>query len=172
MISIRTLVLLLAATQATHAAQPLSARAVLRDIQARGAKPVVDDLVNQGKWDRVSDEIASGRRDWIEIVPALAAGTDAGPAEDIGIDLAFALVKNPASVLRVITETPWSHGGVVGIERVCGAPFIEDTEPTNYVSKAKRSVTLVSDPALAKKKHDCLATLARVRRGSTSPSVN
>jgi hypothetical protein len=164
-IHVRPMCLLLALSSAAHGSQPVSAHALFHDIQARGAKTVVSELVNQGKWDRVSDEIASGRRDWIEIVPALAAGTDAGSSEDLGIDLAFALVKNPASVLRVVDEKPWSHGGIIGIERVCGAPFIEDTEPKNYFSQAIQAVQRISDPALTLKKQACLTNLAHAHAG-------
>jgi hypothetical protein len=144
------------------AAAAPSPAALQADIAQRGAKAVVADLNQHGAWEAVSNAIASGSPAWVALAPKLAPGTDAGPAEELGIDLAFALPKNPAGVLRVAGERAYTDGGLIGIARVCSAPFIEDTAPPGYLILAIRAVGHVDDPALASKKLTCLATLSRV----------
>ena len=139
------------------------AAALRADILRHGAKAVVERLVASDGWDEVSDRIASGRTEWVTLAPKLADGTDAGPSEDLGIDLAFALPQNPTVVLRSINDKPWREGGIIGVERVCGAPFIEDTEPKGYLPEAIAAVQRVSDPALTNKKAACLAELHKIR---------
>lgn len=130
----------------------------------RGAKTVVAELLNQDQWDSVSDQIASGRQEWLALVPQLATGADAGPAEDLGIDLATALPKNPAAVLSIANEIAWKDAGIIGLERVCGIPFVEDTQPKSYEQRAVRAVRSVSDPTLERKKRECLAYLRNASR--------
>ncbi len=139
------------------------AAALKADILHHGAKAVVDRLVASNEWDEVSDRIASGRTEWVTLAPKLADGTDAGSSEELGIDLALALPKNPTVVLRSINDKPWREGGIIGVERVCGAPFIEDTEPRGYVADAVVAVGRVSGVTVAGKKAACLRVLGKVR---------
>ncbi len=144
-----------------------SAAAISAEIDAKGAKEVVQRLweahqneaTGQSDWDRLADQIRLGRVAYIKLVPKLAAGTDGWPSEDIGISLAYALPLAPAAVLRVIEPNDSYY--VRGVSRVCGLPFLEgdmDDEPA-YIRKASLAVSNVTAPDLQKVKAACLETL-------------
>ncbi len=137
-------------------AAPLSPKAIAADIKAHGADAVVTRLFTSGDYDRVLDHIDKGEAEWLALAPKLAPGTDAGTAEALVIALAFALPRNPRSVLALTTGE-----NAFPVEDVCGAPFIEGTigDVGDYVKKAKAAVARVSDVKLAKAKAACLAQL-------------
>ena len=104
----------------------------------------------------------SGNADWIALAPLLAPGSDAGSAEDLGISLAFSLPKNPRGVLAALDP---ANGHIIGANRVCGLPFVEDTVPDlpAYRLKAIRAVREVKDTKLTSARTACLAALAAAR---------
>jgi len=160
--------LLASATSAASAPAWLDPARIAADIQSQGAKVVVDRLWNAPtadrarptRWDVVIDEIWKGEPDWIALAPKLAPGTDAGTAESLGIGLAHALPVAPAAVLAAFEST---SGDAVGIERVCSAPFIEDTvkDVPAYLRAARKAVQRVDSPALALAKAQCLTALGK-----------
>jgi hypothetical protein len=98
-----------------------------------------------------------GRAAYIALAPKLAEGTDAGTADDLGISLAHALPLSPNAVLRVIDP----GNGSIGVDVVCGVPFIEDTvkDLSGYIRKAKSRVGNVTTPELQSVKAACLEKL-------------
>jgi hypothetical protein len=156
---------ILSATLILAAAAAPSPAAIQVTIAQRGAKAVVAELLQRGQWETVSTNIATGSPAWLALAPQLAPGVDAGPSEELGIDLAYALPKNPTGVLHVAIEHNYTDGGPIGIGRVCSAPFIEPTSLQGYLTQAIRAVGQVTDPAVTSKKLTCLATLSRVEAG-------
>jgi hypothetical protein len=159
------------AANAAPAVQIPSAAAISAEIDAKGAKEVVQRLwdANEGEnrgrsdWDRVADQISLGRVAYIKLVPRLAPGTDGAAAEDIGISLAYALPIAPSAVLRVIEL---NDNNVVRGSRICGVPFLEgsmDDEPS-YIRKASLAVSNVTASDLQKVKAACLETLRSVSK--------
>src|SRR5579871_5171946 len=71
-----------------------TAAEVAASVGRYGARETVSSLFDQGRWDWVSGQIATGRAPWIALAAELAPGADAGPAEELPIDLALALPKN------------------------------------------------------------------------------
>ncbi|KPD18979.1 hypothetical protein ADM96_08235 [Burkholderia sp. ST111] len=139
---------------------PQTSPAVLvKQIDEQGAKATVSSM-SESQWDAVLDRVDSGRPEWVALVPKLAKGTDGGNSEDLGIGLAYALPKNPKAVLKAIDP---DNGPVLGVSRVCSAPFIEDTVPDipGYIKHAKAALNKVHDPALQNVKNACLAELAK-----------
>ncbi|OAJ58760.1 hypothetical protein A6V36_29830 [Paraburkholderia ginsengiterrae] len=55
------------------------------------------------------------------------------------------------------------NGPVLGVSRVCSAPFVEDTvkDIPAYIKRARAALTKVRDPALQDIKKACLAELAK-----------
>lgn len=135
---------------------PASAAQLSQEIEAKGAKAVVDSLGDA--FDDVLDHIDSGDPAWIALAPKLAQGTDAGNSEGLAIALAYALPKNPQAVLAVVTE----NDGVLAINRVCSIPFIEDTvkDRPAYKRNALHAVEAIKEPSLRKAKSNCLAVLS------------
>ncbi|MBE1159483.1 hypothetical protein [Dyella acidiphila] len=142
-----------------QAQQPLSAAGLAKEIDAKGAKAVVEGLGD--RFDGVLDRIDTGDADWIALVPRLAQGTDAGNSEGLSIALAYALPKNPAAVLAVVTE----DGGILSVSRVCSIPFIEDSvkDRPGYKRQALRAMEAVRVAALQRAKESCFAVLSRSR---------
>jgi len=147
---------------AASAADVPSATQISADIKARGAHAVVNDLTTRDQWDTVTDRIAKGGSEWIALAPLLAPGSDAGSAEDLGIVLAYALPKNPVAVLKALDP---SNGFVIGADRVCGIPFIENSvkDRPKYKRKAIRAVKSVKAASLLQAKKACLAKLQNSR---------
>jgi hypothetical protein len=152
---------------AASAAAPIpSAAALSAEIDAKGAKEVVNRLNGahpgangQNDWSRVIDHMWMGRAAYIKLAPKLAPGTDAGPSEDLGISLAHALPLAPVAVLRA---TDLKDGPTLGVSRVCGVPFIEDTvkDIPGYIHAAQLAVGKVATPELQVVKAACLRQLA------------
>lgn len=139
-------------------AAALSASAVAADLNAAGPRATVARLVSGGDWDRTLEAIAGGRRDWIALVPQLARGVEGEGAEDLGMALAQALPVAPADVLAVVDL---QRGRVIGVQRVCGAPFLPDTVPDlpGYIAGARAAVAAVSPLTLGRARAQCLQQL-------------
>lgn len=155
---IRAGVLAFLIVTAPAAAASLSPGRIAEDIAAHGAQAVVARLAAHGDYDRVLGHIDAGEGPWIALAPQLSPGADAGNAEALVISLAFALPKNPAAVLAVL-----SGKDGFPIDDVCGAPFIEGTlrDIGAYVRKAEAAVSRVTTPALQDAKKACLAQLQK-----------
>lgn len=145
-----------AQTGADHPTAAAIADRIARD----GAQPTIAKLWRDGQWDGVADHIGSGDAAWIALAPKLAPGADAGPAEDLGIALAYALPRNAPAVLAAILA---GNNRLVGVQRVCTLPFIEDSvnDRPAYRRDAIKAVSAVSDPALAGVKGACVSALER-----------
>jgi hypothetical protein len=130
---------------------------VQASVTRHGAAATVTALFDQHRWDYVSDRIAAGDAAWLALAAKLAPGTDAGTAEELPIDLAFALPRNAAGVLAAIRD------GASDPDDVCSAPFIEDTvkDVPAYRRRAIAAVERVADPRLAAIKAACLAALRK-----------
>lgn len=141
----------------------LSATSVAADITTLGARAAVERLVAGGDWGRSMAAIAGGSQDWIALAPQLARGADAEHAGDLGIALAEALPMVPGDVLAVVDL---QRGPVIGVQRVCGAPFIAGTvaDLSAYIAAATAAVTAVPAFTLGKPRQACLRELAAAGR--------
>lgn len=162
MIRMFSLGLALVFTTFAACAQTSTPSSLLQQIDHRGAKAVANSMTD-GQWENFLGEVSSGKPEWIAVVPRLAPGTDAGNSESLGIGLAFALPKNPGAVLSAIDP---KDGPVLGVTRVCSAPFIEGTidDIPGYIHRAALALDGVTNPALAQIKARCLRTLQGVGR--------
>jgi hypothetical protein len=151
---------------AAAAGSALTAAEISAEIDASGAKAVVNrltkghvDAMGQNDWSRTMDEIWNGRLAFIALAPKLARGTEAGTAEDLTVALARALPVAPAAVLRVIDRR---DGPVLGVSRVCGVPFTTPAskDVSGYLRTAQSAVGDVDTPRLQRIKAACLHELA------------
>ena len=151
---------LLTANQAGRPASLPTPASIEADIHQHGAEATIGALVKADQWDTVADHIGGGDARWIALAPKLALGSDAGSAEDLGIELAFSLPKNAHAVLAALDP---NNGHIVGAARVCGMPFIEDTvkDRPAYKRRALREVEKVVTPSLAKARAACLSEIKR-----------
>jgi len=128
-----------------------------RDIGNEGPAAVVERLWRTGTYQEVLQQMASGSKQWVALAPQLAQGADAAAAEGLGIALAEALPRNPASVLAVLDPAR----PALSPARICGVPFIEGTtvDIPAYVRDSTAAVSAVTDDRLQAAKVACLAAL-------------
>ena len=148
--------------QASVAAAPPALASIDASISHLGAEATIAMLAKADQWDAVADKMGDGNSAWIALAPKLALGADAGSAEDLGISLAFSLPKNPSAVLAALDP---ANGHIIGADRVCGMPFIEDTVKNRpaYKRRTIRAVEKIAIPSLANAKTACLAALRAAR---------
>ena len=164
------LLLVCRAGAAATAGSGTSAAEISAEIDAKGAKAVIDrlasshvDAMGQNDWSRTMDQIWNGRLAYIALAPKLARGAESGPAQDLSVALARALTAAPEAVLRVIDR---HDGPVLGVNRVCGAPFADSAakDVPGYLQAAQAAVGDVDTPRLQRVKTACLAQLARTAK--------
>jgi hypothetical protein len=141
------------------AGPPITPAQVRALIASRGARATVQLLDRPGnrrdRWDTVLRGIATGNQAWLDLAPQIAAGTDAGTAEEYAIALSDALVGNPAGTLRLAS----AGGG--DVTEVCVESGIETPlrQRRAYDAAAIEAVTAVTATDLQAAKAACLASL-------------
>lgn len=143
---------------AAFAEVPKTAAEAAAVMQQRGAASFLSAL-SPDDVDQLYEHFDNGEAEWLPLVPKLAIVADGANAEGLTISMAFALPKNPKGVLSMVTE----KDGVLGVERVCSMPFIEDTAPKGYRREALAAVRTVTDSGLRRAKRLCLHALSRAR---------
>ena len=114
----------------------------------------------------MSEGIASGDEQWLALVPLLSTTGHAEGSEGLTSDLAAALPRNAAGVLRVLSDRQtvdfFKEGSCFPPDEMSGQAA------RTYIETATRAVEAVNDPALQTAKARCLANLrtARSRTGS------
>ena len=117
--------------------------------KSRGTHDAIPYLDKTNELDYILHRIGKSKREWIALAPRIARGTDVSVSLGLGISLARALPHNPSNVLRVTDLA--NETGSLGVNRVCGVPFIETTRAYNnaYKRRAIPAVVRVRDPTLA-----------------------
>jgi hypothetical protein len=107
-LKVLTACLLVGTTVTVAAAQspsPLQASAVLDDVQADGARTVLDRLVNESaRWNEAMADIARGDRQWLDVAVALRAASNSGASELLDEAVFIALKPAPVAVLRLLRD--------------------------------------------------------------------
>jgi len=117
-------------TTSSNAEAPDAGR-IISEIKLKGAKEVIARLTSDENWtefEKVCDEIETGKKEWLEVAKLLAPGSDAATAESLIISVARALPKSPRHVLSLVAETEQDPKGGFTVEMICTSPFIE-SEP-------------------------------------------
>lgn len=137
---------------------PSTPTQALVDINRMGASAFLAQFDDE-QIDTLYQHLQSGNSTWLALAPKLAPAADGANAIGLTISLAYALPKDAEAVLAVTTE----QDGILGVERVCSIPFIEDTVKDRPVYKrsALKAVGALKDPVLTKAKESCLAVLEK-----------
>lgn len=155
---------ILAALSVPCAAQELTPQAIRAMLQENDASAVVRSL-DEGEqpdnaWAQLMTRIEGGEAAWLDLVPLLKPGTDAGTAEeDLEIVLSRALRANPPGVLALIA------GGHYAPAEICTSNEIEvpALEAVAGIDAALKAVAALLDPALREGRNACLAELGKAR---------
>jgi hypothetical protein len=112
----------------------------------------------------MSEGIASGDEQWLALVPLLSTSGSAEGAEGLISELADALPRNAAGVLRVLSDRQTGdflkEGSCLHPEEMSGQAA------RTYIATARRAVEAVSDPALQAARTRCLANLRQAQSQS------
>lgn len=143
---------------------PVTPAEVRAMIAARGARATVQTLADpdeNNRWETVVRGIAMGEQAWLDLVPQLRNGTDAGTTDDIVMALSDAVITNPAAALRLFAPQP------TDAENFCTDNGFEvPPEQTRaHFAAAIAAVESVSAPELQSIKAACLGQLR-----ATAPS--
>jgi len=149
----------LAVAAAPVQAGAVSCAAVAHEIGGSGAKAVVHRLFNtpdNRDWERLLDQVESGRPECVRLAKALRPGTDAASGETLNIALSRALETNPSEVLALGDE-------VFAINRICQDNNIEPTpeQHRNFMRRARVALSQVRAPALVARRDACLRSLGQ-----------
>ncbi len=136
----------------------LTPGAVRALLEQQGAAAVVQSL-DEPSWTAVLAHVEAGERSWIDLVPLLAPGTDAGTAESLLITLSRALKANARGVLTVLAEDLYSPADVCGDNDVEASAL----EAARFIDEALVKVAAVLDPDLTEVRNACLSALREAR---------
>ncbi len=143
-----------------YSAQP---DAILRQIAARGAAPVVKELYgHSADWGKVLAAIKAGDDAWLNVAVALRPGTDAGSSSMLSEAVGLALIGAPLGVLRIAIPT-------FSVDTICGGR--QDPLPTYAAAQAEleaqiKSVASITDQAAFASRTECLEKLKRAREST------
>jgi hypothetical protein len=159
-VTMRTLsvaAILAALTMPTMSAD-LTPSAIRALLVAQDATTVVQSF-DDNSWNAFLAHVEAGDRGWIDLVPLLAVGTDAGTSESLIITLSRALKANPAGVLSVLAANHYSAADICGDNDIEVSAF----EAVAFIDAALVKVAAVLDPDLTDARNACLYALTDAR---------
>ena len=124
----------------------------------RDATTVVQSL-DEASWNAFLAHVESGDRGWIDLVPLLAAGTDAGTSESLVITLSRALRANPQGVLTILATGGYAANDICADNEI----EISTLDAVRFIDEALVKVAAVLDPALSEARNACLYALSDAR---------
>ena len=127
------LVLVLFSAQAASESLPLTAKAVLRQIDDVGASKTIEDFFSDsdlGRWNQVLNGIGTADPRWLQVYTRLRAASDGESGETLSDAIAEAVPRQPFTVLPIIRrEVP-----NLSIEELCTFTF-EGVCPKDGIKK-------------------------------------
>jgi hypothetical protein len=139
---------------------PQAIRAMLRQADASAVVQSLDAGDEPANaWTQLMGRIEGGEAAWLDLVPLLKPGTDAGTAESLEIALSRALRANPRGVLALVA------GGHYAPAEICTGNEIEvpPLEAVVGIDAALKAVAALLDPALREGRNACLGELGKAR---------
>jgi hypothetical protein len=136
----------------------LTPSAIRAMLEGQDATSVVQSL-DESSWNAFLAHVEAGDRGWIDLVPLLAAGTDAGTSESLVITLSRALKSNPAGVLSVLANDHYAATDICGDNDVEVSPL----EAVRFIDEALVKVAAVMEPDLTEARNACLYSLTDAR---------
>jgi len=106
-------------------------------------------------------EIATGKKDWLEVAAALRPGTDAGASETLDEAMFLALQSAPVTVLKLLDGNPFDT------DSVCSSNIGTDYSPQKSVRFLRDRIRVlrhVSDADLQAVRTHCLKNLRAAQK--------
>lgn len=150
-------------------AETPDANALTREIKTKGAKAVIAELTTDDKmtqFEKVCDQIETGKKNWLEVAKLLLPGSDAATTEGLVYSVSRALPKATRQVLELIAETENDPKWAFRVENTCISTFIEP-EPgvaERYLIETRRALELTNtndNPKLNNLRLNCLKSIKK-----------
>ena len=114
-------------------------------------------LMNEGDraaWENFYRHVADGDEAWLQLVPSILGGADAGWTGSIIVALAEALPRNPEGVLAL-------EGSLVSMKYVCSVPFVEPEDKfiDAYAASVRKALAGIDEVYFEQDKRICLLRL-------------
>lgn len=137
---------------------------LIRAMMAKDSPTAVVQAIDNGDdennpWFGLLDRIETGDPDWIDLVPLLAPGTDAGTAEALVIALSRALKTNAPAILKLVANGEFTVGDVC-IDNDIEVPL---GDYLDFLDQIGVTVAAVLDPELSKVRGECLEQISAAR---------
>lgn len=137
---------------------------LIRTMLAKASPTAVVQSLDTGEaehnpWFGVLDHIETGNQDWIDLVPPLAPGTDAGTAEALVISLSRTLKTNAPAILRLITDGQFTVANIC-IDNDIEVPI---SDYVAFLDTIAVTVAAVLDPPLRDVRNACLHQISAAR---------
>jgi hypothetical protein len=137
---------------------------LIRAMLAKESPTAVVQAIDNGDaennpWSDVLDQIETGNQDWIDLVPLLAPGADAGTAEGLVITLSRTLKTNAPAVLKLIADGEFTVADIC-IDNDVEVPI---TDYIAFLDKVVVTVAAALDPALRDVRNACLHQIGTAR---------
>ena len=180
---------LLAATACATPNDPLSPHSLLQEIKTHGARSVVarlhedmkvpgktgglPEVVHNGGWYHVLEQIKTGDAQWLDVARALKPGTDGHASEDLQVMVAFALPTAAEQALRMLSTDPQGFQ----FKWVCSSPHNEPLPGVaeEYLQRAEMALLALRVPELEERRQLCLQYIReekqRLLELSAAPSL-
>jgi hypothetical protein len=144
--------------EATGIAFPISPGAVAEEIDRRGPHILWEIYHDEESWHDFIKNIASGKREWLDIALRCMNAADAHPAEELNAAFGAALKLNPESCLKLAQfEERTSRRDLFATFPAYDYPTLD--EPQTELKARINAVKTVSGDDLASIKEECLADL-------------
>ncbi|WP_150125036.1 hypothetical protein [Tsuneonella mangrovi] len=149
------------ANKSSHAST--SAKHVMERLKLADAAVYAERLYNDpDEWGFVTDQIATGKPDWLQVALELKQYADGGYSEELTTDLGLALLNRPSNVLRSLQDQRGPKKFLLYI--VCSAPIPSPGKNwlMHYKVRAIEAVEKVRDAELQIERDDCLQALRSI----------
>ena len=142
-------------------------KAIMQDIQLKGARAVVSQLYEHPQtWRLILADIATGDQSWLEVAVALHPGSDAGSSEMLTLAVGAALENNPANVFQTALKA-------FQLKSICSGPDVDDPKYGSYELSMKAinqrigKVNSIKDKSSAAISKACVQHLEESKNGIT-----
>lgn len=127
-----------------------------KEIQKNGVREVAAALfANKSSWAALTENVRTGRSEWIDVAVRLRGGTDGGASSELKDALFAALATNPRRVLQISAPT-------VPINVLCSGrsdPLETAKAALSEIDRIRQTVARIHDRDIVDQQKECLSAL-------------
>lgn len=144
---------------------PMSAQSVLESVASVGARATLQRIYeDEHQWATLLNNIATGKRAWVDVAKKLRPGSDGGATEQLTLALGEALEHLSENVLTLAVPE-------YRIEDVCSGPDVDDPRFDSYelsmaaINRRQSQLHSLHSPSIAESRKTCISELEKAKAG-------